>query len=274
MYKYNVYKHPILGYEPIKQGFSWPGFFFTWVWAFVKKIWVIGVVLLIAVLIANNIGFALTDVGVGGAFIGLFLTLIPMISAGMLGNDWRKDSMRRRGYNLECSVMAETSDGALAEAIKPVEEREHIPVEAMQINELDAIREKSAVKIIGYWKKYSGKEFRYFLYCMLIGSLVAVTLNYLPFLIDPDPHPHPHPTNYHHNPEGVSFMTISLMYIEDLQYIQESNNVSKEIINHNLRVGWLALGITWSIIIFSPYFLWVLFRVFRFLFCRVRNIWI
>ena len=56
MHKYNVYKHPIIGYEAIKQGFSWPGFFFTWIWAFVKKLWADGVILLLVTVILQGLG--------------------------------------------------------------------------------------------------------------------------------------------------------------------------------------------------------------------------
>jgi hypothetical protein len=122
--KYNVYKHPILGYEAIKQGFSWPGFLFTWIWAFVKKLWVIGIVLLVAAFFANSIGFALSGEGASGAFLGLIVSLIPMFIAGAIGNEWRQESMHTRGYNLECTVMAASPEGALAEAMKPAEERD------------------------------------------------------------------------------------------------------------------------------------------------------
>ena len=101
MYKYNVYKHPILGYEAIKQGFSWPGFLFTWIWAFVKKLWVVGVFLLVAVLLSNGVGFDLASDGGVSALIGLIVTLIPMIIAGMKGNGWRESSMLPRGYQLD-----------------------------------------------------------------------------------------------------------------------------------------------------------------------------
>ena len=126
MQKYNVYKHPILGYEAIKQGFSWPGFLFTWIWAFVKKLWIIAVVLLFAAFIANGIGFSLAENGTVGAFFGLIATFIPMAIAGVKGNEWREKSMLTRGYEHECTVMAESSDGALAEAMKPTEERQRI----------------------------------------------------------------------------------------------------------------------------------------------------
>jgi len=45
---YNVYRHPVRGHEAVKLGWSWPGFFFTWIWAFAKRMKSIAVALLIA----------------------------------------------------------------------------------------------------------------------------------------------------------------------------------------------------------------------------------
>ena len=44
MRTFDVYKHRTQGYEAVKQGFSWPAFFFTRIWAFVKKLWLHGIV--------------------------------------------------------------------------------------------------------------------------------------------------------------------------------------------------------------------------------------
>jgi hypothetical protein len=121
---FKIYKHPVQGYEVIKNGFSWPGFLFTWIWAFVKKLWVQGTALLVAVFICNSLGFEIAGGGVEGSFVGLLISLIPMCVAGLKGNEWRDKSMSQRGYTLEGSVIAESSEGALAEATKPAGERE------------------------------------------------------------------------------------------------------------------------------------------------------
>ena len=33
MRAYQVFKHPEKGFKAVKDGFSWPGFFFTWLWS-------------------------------------------------------------------------------------------------------------------------------------------------------------------------------------------------------------------------------------------------
>ncbi|MFH1007349.1 MAG: hypothetical protein V1800_07605 [Candidatus Latescibacterota bacterium] len=37
--KFVVFSHPVQGYEAVKEGFSYPGFLFTFVWALYKKLW-------------------------------------------------------------------------------------------------------------------------------------------------------------------------------------------------------------------------------------------
>ncbi|MCY4487204.1 MAG: DUF2628 domain-containing protein [Deltaproteobacteria bacterium] len=44
MKKFSILRHATSGYEVVKNGWSWPAFFFTWIWAFVKKLWLIGVI--------------------------------------------------------------------------------------------------------------------------------------------------------------------------------------------------------------------------------------
>ena len=39
MKTYKIFKNPTGQYEAVKQGWSWPAFFFGGIWACVKKIW-------------------------------------------------------------------------------------------------------------------------------------------------------------------------------------------------------------------------------------------
>ena len=46
MKTFQIYKHPISDIEAIKVGFSFPAFFFGWIWMFLKKLWVLGCIYL------------------------------------------------------------------------------------------------------------------------------------------------------------------------------------------------------------------------------------
>lgn len=48
MKQYKIYANPQGTYEAVKQGWSWPAFFFSFIWAMVKKMWGLGVGVLVA----------------------------------------------------------------------------------------------------------------------------------------------------------------------------------------------------------------------------------
>ena len=122
MSEYNVYKHPVQGYEAIKVGFSWPALFFTWIWAFIKKLWIHGSVLIVANIIGSSLASATNDASRGAdagvmILLGLFgiaCFLAPSVVAGIYGNKWRETSMTARGYKLIKTVEAGAPDGAIA----------------------------------------------------------------------------------------------------------------------------------------------------------------
>ena len=39
MKKFDIYFHKSHGYKAVKKGFSWPGLFLTWAWAFYYRLW-------------------------------------------------------------------------------------------------------------------------------------------------------------------------------------------------------------------------------------------
>ena len=115
-HEFKAYKHSVFGYEVIKQGFSWPGFFFTWIWAFIKKLWVVGIVLLIVAFTANSIAIILSGQNIIFSLFGFIVTLIPMLVAGARGNKWREKSMLQRGFEYIGTVRSGSADAALAKA--------------------------------------------------------------------------------------------------------------------------------------------------------------
>jgi hypothetical protein len=100
--------------EAVKQGFSWPAFFFGWIWAFVKRMPLVG-----AVLLAIDVGFAvgervLPDEGLA-ADLAFLAWLAVGVVCGAYGNAWRRGALERRGFELAETVSAESPDQALAE---------------------------------------------------------------------------------------------------------------------------------------------------------------
>ncbi|MDE0341884.1 MAG: DUF2628 domain-containing protein [Deltaproteobacteria bacterium] len=103
MKKFSIFQHPTSGYDVVKNGWSWPAFFFTWIWAFVKKLWLIGVIVFLFGILASSIPEAW--------LLGEVLISIVM---GVKGNELRVKRLQDSGYEKVATVEARTPDAALA----------------------------------------------------------------------------------------------------------------------------------------------------------------
>ncbi|MEX2450854.1 MAG: DUF2628 domain-containing protein [Rhodospirillales bacterium] len=85
----------------VKEGFSWPAFLFSGLWALWNRMWLWG-----AVLIAANIavGFGLKALGGDPTVHGLITFGVALI-IGFIGNDLRRRSLSYKGYR-EFGVVA------------------------------------------------------------------------------------------------------------------------------------------------------------------------
>ena len=119
MKQFKIYSNPQGSYEAVKQGWSWPAFFFSCIWALVKKMWVLGVgvfaLLFLLGVIAGVVGeddeeAIITIADVAG--------LIVSIVFGVSGNSWRERNLESRGYDCQGAVNASNPEGALALYIK------------------------------------------------------------------------------------------------------------------------------------------------------------
>ena len=67
MTTFDVYRHPTLGYEAVKRGFSWPAFFVGPIWALSKRMWVGGALLLAPTIFLLGANSDANEKGDGGA---------------------------------------------------------------------------------------------------------------------------------------------------------------------------------------------------------------
>ena len=119
MKTFDVYKHPVLGHEAVKQGFSWPALFFTVIWAFFKKMWGNGGVLLGVFLLLNLGATAFWAEGSESGAVLMDLLMVALcVFVGFNGNDWRRSDLSRRGFDKIQSVQAETPEAAIGNAAK------------------------------------------------------------------------------------------------------------------------------------------------------------
>ena len=92
---FRIFEGPDGRLEAVKDGFSWPAFWFYWIWALVKGLWGIGVVTMLAVILsvwyvvsaASHLEWHVTLTWLGVAVV-----------FGLFGNLWRSRSLASRGW--------------------------------------------------------------------------------------------------------------------------------------------------------------------------------
>lgn len=119
MKTYKIFVNPQGSSEAVKQGWSWPGFFFNFIWALIKRMWVIGVVLII---LSIALGFVEGTVEVSSgkevaSVINVFVSILNLVIAvvfGVKGNQWREKNLITRGYKYQDTVDAQNPEAAIA----------------------------------------------------------------------------------------------------------------------------------------------------------------
>ena len=120
MKHYKIFGQPQGGYEAVKQGWSWPAFFFSIIWLLVKKMWALGIALIFAFLM---LGFFLGVAGAGPeADIPINLASFAVsIFLAFKGNKLREDNLATRGFEHKGTVTAANPEGAIAIFLKEAE---------------------------------------------------------------------------------------------------------------------------------------------------------
>lgn len=113
MKTFTVYYHPGKGFEAVREGFSWPGFFLTWIWAFFKGLAPVGWWLFVAWLTAQLLILSGEPTAITLAVSG---TLAAVLLAGFKGNHWRRSALDRQGYRLVDAVHAESPQAAVTKS--------------------------------------------------------------------------------------------------------------------------------------------------------------
>jgi hypothetical protein len=108
MKRFDVFEHETEGREAVKDGFSWPAFFFKWIWAFVKGLPGRGLMFLVAVGVA-----AFLDSALGGHRVPFLTELGFSLWVGFEGNEWRRKALYAKGYRWVGTVEAESPGEAL-----------------------------------------------------------------------------------------------------------------------------------------------------------------
>lgn len=113
MKHYKVFVTPEGKCEAVKQGWSWPAFFLSFLWAFVKRMWLLGIGVVAAALV---LGFALSAPEYESDMVTWIniASLIANIIFGFYGNVWRQSNLSARGYMYKTTVAAASPGQAVA----------------------------------------------------------------------------------------------------------------------------------------------------------------
>jgi hypothetical protein len=117
MKQFSVFKHPAGELEVVKQGWSWPAFFFTFIWAMAVKMWDVGIAVMVTLFVVSfallSVSFVL-NIPLAGEIAQRGLLIVVSIVLGAKGNSWREINLLSRGFELKDTVTASNKDAALA----------------------------------------------------------------------------------------------------------------------------------------------------------------
>ena len=99
--------------KAVKRGISFPAFFFTWIWALIKGLWITAFLLII-------LSFALGIILQKAAFstphqhsISILYSIIVALVFGLYGNEWVRRKLRKQGYQRIKTVIAKNKEEAI-----------------------------------------------------------------------------------------------------------------------------------------------------------------
>src|SRR5690349_18286742 len=92
---FDIFKNSAGQFQAVKHGFSWPGFFFHWIWALVSRLWLIGIIFLVLDLALTLLWLELSSRIV---FVVVLGRLAIHTTVGLKGNSWKAHALENRGY--------------------------------------------------------------------------------------------------------------------------------------------------------------------------------
>lgn len=105
--EYRIYEHSRLGVKAVKQGWSWPGFLFGFVWAVFKNMYALGLGVFFLLFVLAQVGRAL-----GGGAESVMDQVTTVLGAaiavgfGLYGNALLERHLRNRGFSPQGTVSA------------------------------------------------------------------------------------------------------------------------------------------------------------------------
>jgi len=93
----------------VKEGFSWPAFVFTFVWALWSRMWWPAIVIFSVIVLS---GWGAIQLGLGET-IETVISVSLGVGLGLVGNDIRRWSLERQGYQEVALVTGKNTEDAM-----------------------------------------------------------------------------------------------------------------------------------------------------------------
>jgi len=94
---------------PIKEGFSWPGFFFSVIWALWHRLWFWAIGFAVASIV---LGLILKSLG-GNEFVQSTASLALALIIGWTANDLRRRKLAKQGFEERAVMVANNKETAI-----------------------------------------------------------------------------------------------------------------------------------------------------------------
>ena len=138
MKQYKMFENEVGRREAVKQGWSWPAFLFTFIWPFVKRLYVAGAIVLGGVIVVVLLSWKADELFAMGDKSARSLDhvcesarWVIMVLLGVNGNELREKNLLQRGYILRGVVAAHSPSEALASHQRPGREKVHQPDDSL-----------------------------------------------------------------------------------------------------------------------------------------------
>ena len=159
----------------VKRGFSWPAFFFSWIWAFSRGLWLEGILIS---LVGIMIGLAEITLLAPYPILSILAALAVSFYVGIKGNYWRSRRFEHGGFNYQGLISARSGKFALAAFARG--ERTEVAASTGLFSYPKSFQRIFAIAGLT-WKA----AFRFRLFIVLAGLLLAAVVG-LPLVIKDD----------------------------------------------------------------------------------------
>ena len=120
---YSIYKGPNNELAIIPSKFNWMAFFFTWMWAFAKRLWGLGILILLITFMTMSLTGNLelyfekgvvSQVDMYAAYMACSIIFLCLsILCGSIGNIMVEKKLKSKGYKFEKTIFATDRKTAL-----------------------------------------------------------------------------------------------------------------------------------------------------------------